>query len=542
MNSPQDPVAPAGPLDSVFERLLACLDAPVSAGSYLLFGGDLAAFRALVERLSAHCLSRDCKLKWLRPVTAETALDAVLRAAVPGDDALSSDGWTAPLWIELGGAADDDAWPERLEQLLCALDGHHDTLAACCARPLIFHLPLPEGAAIDHWAPALWRARSHLALMPCLRDSRALPAQLKALRELAIRLAETGQALQEDEDPEGGATLEALSDAVAVFRLLRDGTAGTQQALRDLAIALHDLGEAQRSVGTLDPALASFRESLSLFRTLRDLPGGSARPVFELTIALGAIGESEREAGRPEAALAAWHEYLDLLEQRRAQGDDSDMLLRDLAIGRTRAGDAQRACGQQAEAVASYSTAHALFAELCGRPDATAQSYRDLALCLNGLGEAQLASGALPLARASFDESLQLGHRLVETGGDAPRALRDLSVALNRLGELDLREGQVDAAVEAFSESVRLRRQIRERLGDSPRVLRDLAVALDRLGDALSDAEDVTSARAAYLECLSLRRLLPPRPDRDAERREAVQSLEARLEDVEAVIEHQGGH
>ncbi len=160
--------------------------------------------------------------------------------------------------------------------------------------------------------------------------SRAVARDRKPVRELAVALGGSGEAL--DLDHQHGQAVKAHSEEVKLSRILAGlsegsgedevlrASAGQPGAVRELAIALGRLGQALQSSNQMCEALEQHRQALPLFRILAELPEGAEKkavswavarkpePVLELATHLGRLGSTLSSNQRVEEAVPVHHE------------------------------------------------------------------------------------------------------------------------------------------------------------------------------------------------------------------------------------------
>ncbi|MGI8536865.1 MAG: tetratricopeptide repeat protein [Mycobacteriales bacterium] len=239
---------------------------------------------------------------------------------------------------------------------------------------------------------------------------------------------------------------EQSSVSQVLVRLHRDAVARTPdspESLRDLSVALENVGRVRGRQGDLDGALGVFSESLALRRRVAESYGVTPQALRDLSVALDNVGRVRERQGDLDAALGAFSESLEL--SRRV-------------------------------------------AEQYG---VTPQALRDLSVSLNNVGRVRERQGDLDAALGVFSESLALRRRLAESYGVTPESLRDLSVSLNLVGRVRERQGDLDGAGRDYAEAASWCMGLNERypgaLSDESQ-LQHLKASLQRVGaDAPAD-------------------------------------------------------
>jgi len=121
------------------------------------------------------------------------------------------------------------------------------------------------------------------------------------------------------------------SETLNIARLRRTGAGGTPRALRDLSIALDNVGQVERELGNLEAARSAYRESLELFRRLREAVGDTPQALRDLSISLDNVSRVERDLGNLEAARSAFRESLEIARRLRRSFPDQPQFQQDLA-------------------------------------------------------------------------------------------------------------------------------------------------------------------------------------------------------------------
>jgi tetratricopeptide (TPR) repeat protein len=180
-----------------------------------------------------------------------------------------------------------------------------------------------------------------------------------------------------------------------------------------VAGALMNRGNALRSLGRLEEAVAAYDDSIALYRALveqehrRELRNDLARALMNRGSALA-------DLGRLEEAVAAYDEsiaiYRALVEQEHRRE-----LRNELAAALMNRGIALRDLGRLEEAVAAYDESIALRRALVEQ-EHRRELRNDLALALYNLALAREEQGDIPAARAAAREACGLWEASVQDG------------------------------------------------------------------------------------------------------------------------------
>jgi tetratricopeptide (TPR) repeat protein len=167
---------------------------------------------------------------------------------------------------------------------------------------------------------------------------------------LAGRLAgERGDRLAE-------ATFYAEAEAIARRRTTKDKE---PEALRDLAVALGDVGDARRKSGDMRGANAAFDEALTLMRRRQGMLGDRPDVLRDVSVSLMKLGQARRESGDLNGALAAFEgalamdrRILSIAANQSSTREPMRSVLCSLAAVRRTLGDEAGAIAAEAEAAA----------------------------------------------------------------------------------------------------------------------------------------------------------------------------------------------
>ena len=312
-----------------------------------------------------------------------------------------------PVWLELGRQDSQGEWDRARQQALGLLNRRRSKLEEEINGPLFIQLPGDFAAQIVTWAPDLWSIRQQVIELPAVW-------QISTMHSL-LDLPDTP-----DNQSPSQEKIHSLRLKVETLKARQTASNEKPYRIRELAIALLELGEALIEVQDLRQARQYTSESLALFRDLRATLGDSPQALRDLSVSLDNLGKMEQLGGRLDAARAAYAESLALRRDLRAALGDSP------------------------------------------------QALRDLSIALNNLGKMEQLGGRLDAARAAYTESLALCRELRAALGDSPQALRDLSIALNKLSDVEQLSGCLDAARAAYTESLALCHEPACGLGGQP--------------------------------------------------------------------------
>ena len=287
--------------ESIWAEIKLLLEWQQGFAFYLIFGDDQRITSDLRQRVKDAMLLRTGLLHLVRPETAEEAVDAVLKAALPEGAERRYDDWHAPLWIELTAGPGQPEWQAARRQTLAALNRRRSFLEQTCRRPVFLQLPEAMAPEVVMWAPDLWSIRQFVALLP------ARPASFPGVQDDPVRFREETIQISRNSDKaqETGRldlALAASRKSVQRFQQLRASLGDTPQTLRDLSVSLNKLGDAEREAGNLAAAMTAFRDSLELSKQLRASLGDTPQTLRDLSVSFGCVLNLEKLLHLPHPA------------------------------------------------------------------------------------------------------------------------------------------------------------------------------------------------------------------------------------------------
>jgi hypothetical protein len=194
--------------------------------------------------------------------------------------------------------AAETEWRSARRQALRQLNERRFVLERDVALPLVLILPPEERSRFYIEAPDLWAVRSFTADLPAPAEAGAEPAPAQERRTLTSRkpgLAEhewarlLGRTSDKGKlDPRDGfaafdsaldrgdlAAAHTIAGQTLDITREHEKSIGSPGALRDLSIALDNVGRVEGDLGNLEAARTAWRESLEILQRLRE---SSPRP------------------------------------------------------------------------------------------------------------------------------------------------------------------------------------------------------------------------------------------------------------------------
>jgi tetratricopeptide (TPR) repeat protein len=343
-------------IETVWRDLQHHLDWADGFALILLFTRHPGPVATLRERVADGLKLRTQKLRILAPASPEEirALATEILATKRAPDRGS-------LWVELWRNPSDPDWQSARRWLLHRLNERRFLLERDLGASLILILPAEARGQFYVEAPDLWTIRSFTAELaaPTTRPARqtreefqapSVPGSLESPAELEWARLRRNSARHADADPrrlnpaDGFAAFEAAMERGALqaarsiagdvldhCRSIRKVQGDTPQALRDLSIALDNVGHVERDLGDLTAARDAYRESLDIRRQLWQALGDTPQVLRDLSISLNNLGIVEQDLGDLVAAREALRESLDICRQLCAAFPAHPQFRKDLA-------------------------------------------------------------------------------------------------------------------------------------------------------------------------------------------------------------------
>ncbi|WP_253871211.1 tetratricopeptide repeat protein [Promicromonospora umidemergens] len=354
----------------------------------------------------------------------------------------------------------------------------------------------------------------------CLAGAGAAAARRAALRAAGIVVEQPGGPSEDQ-----GAALDRLGAAIAALPEEHDtlrsvsgvlpypslalGELRAELTLRTLAAtpvgdlpsraeALRDVGVALGEVGRATDAEQYQREALALFRELAAADPHRFR--LRLAALLVNLGTTYSDQGRPQEALRCVEESVDLL--RLVAADRPGVVTLDLTMAVSNLAVTFAELGRPLAALEPSREAARLWRELSrANPERFAWA---LALALMNVARRLLELGRAREAHEPAAESLEIRRRLA--AADPDEHLSGLGDSLQVMGSVLADQGRAEEALPYLEEAVEIRRRTAQ---ENPgRYLPDLARSLQSLGTRLADAGRRAEGLDLQQEAVEVRRRL----------------------------------
>jgi len=284
----------------------------------VLFSSNPALQSVLRERLASIYRTRVSHLQHVTPHSPETLVAEVMSLIRTPSELHESS--AAPLWLDIS-ADRDEAWEYGRKNLLERLNEHRELLRQRLRRPFILVLPSGYRQRLRELAPDLWSIRSvslDLDELTLIRRDEGVSTAGPGLDRYELMT-----------QPPSPPTFFEEAQWREWERLQRSGTQSHDMLLvgwraTDAALATRQLQKAAQiaaEVLNLARWLAVKGEARDMQETVRDL-----------SIALDNVGDVARALGRLEEADTAYRESLALRREQRAHLGDTPETVRALII------------------------------------------------------------------------------------------------------------------------------------------------------------------------------------------------------------------
>lgn len=297
-----EPSSPA--LEQIWRDLRPHLEWAQGFALIFLFASHPGPVRFLRGRLRESLQIRTLRLTVLEPLAPEgfPGLVEQILAARP-------DPGRGPLWVELWRGTDQEGWATARRQALHRLNERRALLERDVGLPMVLILPQAERNRVYVVAPDLWAVRCFTAELPAPE----VPGKTQEITRSESHAPGLGA-------PPGPAELEWA-------RLLERAKDPTRLDLRDAFAALESAVER----GDLMAGRSTALQSLEIARERAENGGHTPEALRDLSIALNNVGRVEGDLGNLEAARSACLEALEIARQLRRTFPQHPQFERDLA-------------------------------------------------------------------------------------------------------------------------------------------------------------------------------------------------------------------
>ncbi|MEX8515904.1 tetratricopeptide repeat protein, partial [Leptothrix ochracea] len=335
MNHPKLP-----PLEAAWQTLRSSLEWAQEFGLVFVFCSDRDAKQALFQR--ANDLMQTQVRPFQRPEARQATdlIQCLLPIAINPASVHVDVGM--PLWLDLDGHPGAASWDEARREFLHRLNERRAALVREHGRTVVLALPLDWTKPTAEAAPDLWTIRQpsvYLEPPETQGFAQQPPSSVQVVSSVSTPVAALhsppsrdlpAAVLRWQAGQDRGQAVSPWDAAQAIEAALASGHSElawpmaqetaqrartlvaefgkSPERMRDLAVALHKLGDVAQTMGRLDEAQQAYRESEQLTRTLMTDFGKSPDRMRDLSVSMGKLGNVAQALGRLDEAQQAYRE------------------------------------------------------------------------------------------------------------------------------------------------------------------------------------------------------------------------------------------
>ena len=328
---------------------------------------------------------------------------------------------------------------------------------------------------------------AHLAIRHMAQSD---PGNAEWQRDLAVALHKLGNlAVAQGNLPEAQ---QLFVDAFRIAQQLAESDPDNAAWQRDLAVSLEMLGDLAAAQGDLSSALRLFADSFRIGQHL--VASDPSNAVWQLVLSgsLERVGDLlDAQGNLPDAQ----HLFADSLRIRQglAGFDPGNAAWQNnVAVVLNRLGDLAVQQGNLSEAQRHYAESVCVVRGLAESDVSNTDWQASLSVCLDNLGNLAVAQGNLPEAQRLCADSLRIRRRLAESDPGNAGWQCNLSLSLLLLGDLNLKQGNLSEAQLLCADSLRIAQSLAESDSTNAEWQGDVVVSYFKLGEALARAGRVS--------------------------------------------------
>jgi tetratricopeptide (TPR) repeat protein len=321
-----------------------------------IFTAHFGVIRIFRERLADMYRARVTRLHTPVPENPSALLNELLpRLLRPS---IHEQALRAPCWIDLS-SQQGEMWAKARLNFLLRLNEQRETLRTALDRPIVLVLPMDERSQIKELIPDLWAIRNFsLVTEPWLAAESETPSMVEAepsgsgIFPLSAydqsQIDEWERLLEKNVEDRGfllvserafqvcirsgrfelASRIASIQKRVAEKRVHESWE--TPESLRDLSVALDNVGNTARVMGEWAKAEKSFEESLTISRKLMERVGETPETLRDLSVSLNKVGDTAQAKGEWEKAEKSFEESLALRRKLMERVGETPETLRDL--------------------------------------------------------------------------------------------------------------------------------------------------------------------------------------------------------------------
>ncbi len=328
-----------------------------------------------------------------------------------------------------------------------------------------------------------------------------------------------------------------IDNALPVFKKFmkmakeRVSVFSSDEALRDLGLALSDLGEINFMVGNMDSAKDLHTQAYAIRKSIAQKQPNHVGIQCDLADSYKFLGDIYRDSGDYEKAKELYSEMLNISEKLKSIQDNN--ALWKLSISYERFGDLEIAAGKIAAARTWRQKALEIDKLLADRMPEDAQAQWGLSISYDRLGDLENIAGNAAAARAWCEKALEINLRQFNKMPKDVRTQRELSLSYKRLGDLEKDAGNTDAARTWFEKALAIDQHLSDNTLINVQTQLDLSSSYERFGNLEKALGKTDAARMWYEKALEIDQQLIDKMPENVQIKRGLSILYERFGDLE---------
>src|SRR5262249_24000092 len=241
-----------------------------------------------------------------------------------------------------------------------------------------------------------------------------------------------------------------LETSRKTFEQLSESAPDDPALQRARAAMLVEFGNTYLTLGDLETALKTYRDSLAIAQLLAASDESDTERQLDVSISYERIGGALESQGKLDEALQAFRDALAIRQRLGATDRSNTRWQYELARAYLRVGGVLEVQGKLGEALQAYRSGLAIDEALVAANPVNCDAQRNRSVSYDKIGDVRQAQGNLDDALEAFRASLAIRESLVDYHVDNSWRQRDFSVAYNKVGSVLEAKEQLDAALEAY--------------------------------------------------------------------------------------------
>jgi len=314
-----------------------------------------------------------------------------------------------------------------------------------------------------------------------------------------------------------------LHESLSVLKAINVKDPKDKVNQRAIATSLLDLGNVLRRQGLLGEAIEVFNENAQVRRSLfKD--SNSPVDLRQVAIALANVGRTELARGNTSNAEKYLAESLEIFRKLEIDSGATSKSLRDLVICLRTLGQISRSQGDLHRADVRFGEALDISMQLVERDGADSPALRDLLLSTQDVGAIAMRLGDVNRARQLCQKSVEIAKTVGDRNGWINAELSNYAAALTKLADVEKKAKNFDVAEKLLEESIAIGRDLVEKEKDSISLKRQLGNSIMDLAQVILN-NDRERAERLYKEALEIQKSILGRERFPIHLRDCARSL-----------------